>query len=122
MIERRRKSVRIAAIALIHAHYVHAGSQALRRNAQHVLRVTRSLQPVDQNDRERMVPLRLPMAMAQNPYPGLNFDEALLWRSQLKTPVKEKAGQRLNVSATHVPPCNEISGLRIPHELILMER
>ena len=68
MIKRGRQRIRAAAVAHVHADHVAAGRPGAGRNALNVAGVRRTLEPVDQHQRQPLgAPrIRLPMAVAQH--------------------------------------------------------
>jgi len=69
---------------------------------------------------QRVLPLRLPMAMAKQLHSWLNFDASFFGRWQGNSAGKKKAGEGLGVPTAKEPVGDEIGfGLRIPHPSIL---
>src|SRR5580700_565446 len=121
VIQSRRQRVRAAAIALVHAHHVHARGHTLRRNAQHVLGFTRTLEAVHNNHRQRVFPVCLPMAVAQYLNARFNFDQALFGWGDAEAPWEKETSQRLAMSAAQSASWHKLLRyrLRSSHTLIL---
>ena len=66
--------IHAAAVALVHTHHVHACSQTIPGYSQHVLRVCRSFQAMDYNQRRRVVAVSLPVTQAKNANAGFDLD------------------------------------------------
>jgi len=90
--------IHAAAVALIHPYYVHARSQPVPRDPQHVLRFARSLEAVHDDQRQRF-PVFLPVTVAEHRDTGFDFDEALFGWRQTDSAGKKKGSQGLQVSA-----------------------
>lgn len=58
--------------------------------------------------RERRGAVRLPVAVAQHPYAGLDLDEPLLRSRQLQAAREKKTSQRLGVSSPQQAPRAEL--------------
>ena len=95
--------------------------QALGGNPQHVAGIARAFEAVDDDDRQRVLPLALPVAMGQNLDARLDFDQARLGRWQSDAAREEEAGQGLPVSAAQAAPRQESRRFRLHslHCLIL---
>src|SRR5579864_2811656 len=105
MIQRGPKLLGAAAVAHVHAHYVHARSKGLVRRADHILRIARAFETVhDDKRRRRRVPLRLPVAMAQ--YLDILFylEQALFGRAKCRSAGKKIPRQRHAMSAAEPAP------------------
>ena len=115
------KRFRAAAVTLIHADDVHADGQALGGNPQHVGGIARALEAVDDDHRQRILPVALPVAMDQDLDAGFDFDEARLGRRQSEAAGEEEAGQSLPMSAAEAAPRHESRRFRLHslHCLIL---
>jgi len=95
--------IHAAAVSLVHADYIHPGSQAISRDSKHVLRFARSFEPMQHDQRESLPPLDfalLPVAPASNLDSWRNLDESLLGGRQVYPPGQKEAGNRLYVSST----------------------
>jgi len=114
MVKRRGQLVRAAARPLIHADYVHPGGHTLFRDAKHVLRIARAFQPMNENQRERFLPFRLPMAMAEHLDSRLNFDQAFFGFGQREASGQQKACNCLNVAAAKESPWTKFADLKLP--------
>jgi hypothetical protein len=70
---------------------------------------------------QRILPIWLPMAMAQNPHARLDLDQSLFWNGQNNPAREKKAGERLQVAPAQRAPGNKDMrlDLRSPHKLIL---
>src|ERR1700733_14868675 len=73
------------------------------------------------NYRQRILPVWLPVAVAEHLHAGFDLDQTLFGRGQGNAPWQKKAGQGLNMSPTqsasgHKFPCYS---LRSSHTLIL---
>jgi hypothetical protein len=66
--------IHATAVALVHTHNVHASSQTIPGYSQHVLRVRRSLQAMDYNQRRRVAAISLPVTQAENANAGFDLD------------------------------------------------
>src|SRR3989442_6185485 len=99
VIEHGSNALRAAAVALIHAHHIHACGQALLCETQHVLRFAGALEPVDDDYGEGLGPVLLPITVAEDFYPGLNFDKPLFGMRQKDFPLEEKAAERLEMTS-----------------------
>ena len=82
MVERGGQSFRAAAISLIHPDDIHAGGEALGGNPLHVGGIARSFEAVDDDDRQGILPVALPVAMDENLNAGFDFDVTCLGRWQ----------------------------------------
>src|SRR6202035_3372628 len=109
MIKRGGQCVGSAAIALIHAYYVHTRRHALGGDAQHVLRFAGALEAVHNNRSERFFPLRLPVAMTQHLHAGFDFDQTPFGWRQRNSPRQKKARQGLKVATTHTASPHKFS-------------
>ena len=98
MIERRRQSVCAAAIALVHAHYIHARSHALRGDTQHVLRLAGTFKAMHDNHSQRIFPIGLPVAMTQHLRAGFDFDQSLFGGRKRNSPGQKETCQGLKMS------------------------
>jgi len=54
---------------------------------------------VNNDDGQRVLPIGLPMALAQNANAGLDFDVAFFRKRQINPPGKKETGERLHVAA-----------------------
>lgn len=99
MIERGRQILGAAAVPLIHAHHVHPRPQPLLGDAQHVFRLARTLKAMHDDNRHRVLALRLPVAMTENLDAWLHFDQASFPRREGHPATQEKAGDGLDMSA-----------------------
>src|SRR5579863_5239966 len=113
MIQSRRQRVCAAAVALVHAHHVHALSHALRRNAQHVLGFARTLEAVHNNQRQRLFAVGLPVAVAKHLNARFNFDQSLFGWGDAEAPWEKETSQGLAMSATQSASCHKLSGYRL---------
>ncbi len=104
MIERGSERIGAAAIALVHADHIHAGGQSLLRDAQHVFRFAGALQTMHDDDGQRILPVRLPMALAQHADAGLDFDQAFLVRRQREMATEQEAANGLQMPAAQKSP------------------
>src|SRR5207302_8978355 len=121
VIEHGSNALRAAAVALIHAHDIHACGQALLCDTQHVLCFAGALEPVDDDYGEGLGPVLLPITVAEDFYPGLNFDKPLFGMWQKDFPLEEKAAERLEMTSAKTTAGLErfAIDLRTRHELIL---
>ena len=99
MVQGGRFAIGAAAVALIHTHNVQARGHALAGNSHHVRRIAGTFQTVDDDDGERVLAVRLPVAMAQDPYSGLHFDHACFGCGQDDAPLQEEIGDGLAMAA-----------------------
>src|SRR5579863_5196446 len=90
--------IHTAAIALIHAHYVHTGGQPAAGNAHHVLRFARSFKPVYYDQRER-APVLLPVTVAKHGNAGLHVDQTMFRRGQVDAAWEKKSCEGLHMPA-----------------------
>ncbi len=90
--------VHAAAVALVHAHHVHARGQAVPRNSQHVLRFARSLQPMHHDQRQR-APIFLPVTVTQHRNAGLHFDQTLFGSRRVDSAWEKESSERLHMPA-----------------------
>src|SRR6476661_9034967 len=99
MVERRRQAFGAAAVALVHPDHIHAPGKALGGNPLHVAGIARALEAVDNDDRQRALPVALPVTVHPDLDAGFDFDEARLggWKSDAAR--EEEAGQGLPMSA-----------------------
>ena len=99
VIEHGSERVGASAIALVVADHVHARSQRLLGDSEHVLRIAGTFESVDDDDGQRARAVRLPVAMAKHLDAGLDFDQALFGRGKMKPSLDQEAGDGLHVSA-----------------------
>ncbi len=121
MVERRSQSFRSAAVPLIHADDIHAGGQALGGDPLHVGGIARALKAVDDDDRQSILPVALPVAMDENLNAGFHLDVSRLGWGQRRAAGEEEAGQGLPMSAAEAAPRDESRQFRLHslHCLIL---
>lgn len=92
--------VHAAAIALVHEDDVHAGSQGVAGDAEHVLGLGGSLEAVNGDDGLRLSAVGLPTAPAADFDSRGDLDQALFSGRKMDATRSEKAGEGLDVSAT----------------------
>ena len=76
----------------------------------HVARVAGALQSVHDQQRQPLLPLRLPVAMAQHPHARLNLEEPLLGLGQAVRPPQKVSGNRLRVAAAQKTARHKVIG------------
>ena len=84
MIKRGRETICPATVALVHTDYVHPRGQALRRNADGIAGIAGAIQTVYNGGRQGLRTIWLPMALAHDLHSGLDFDEPLVGRREVK--------------------------------------
>ena len=121
MVQRRSQGIGAAAIPLIHTDYVHAQGQALGGDPQHVIRFARPLQAVDENCRQRVPAIALPVAMGENFNAWLYFDQPSLGSRQRDVARENEVDQSLPMPPAQAPSRQEDRRFRLPslHPLIL---
>src|ERR1039458_6359415 len=90
--------VHAAAVALVHAHHVHARGQTIPRDSQHVLRFARPFQPMHYDQRQR-APRLLPVTVTEHGNPRFHFDQTLFGRWQLDSAREKEGGKSLYMPA-----------------------
>ena len=75
--------VHAAAIALVHEDDVHAGSESVAGDSEHVLRFRGTFEAVNGDDGLRLSAIGLPAAPAADFDAGRDFDEALFGRGKM---------------------------------------
>src|SRR5207247_11286807 len=68
-------------------------------HTQHVLCCAGALEPVDDDYGEGLGPVLLPITVAEDFYPGLNFYKPLFGMRQKDFPLEEKAAERLEMTS-----------------------
>src|ERR1035441_9838355 len=92
--------IHATAVALVHEDDVHARRQAIARYAQHVLRIGRSFEAVNDNQRQRFCTIRpVPVAPAANFDAGRDLDQTLFREGQLDFSGEQEAGNGLHMAA-----------------------
>src|SRR5689334_8495025 len=123
MIESWRCAFGAATIALIHADHIHADGQSFVGNPDRVTGVTGAFEPVHDDDRKRILPLALPVAMAEEPYSGLDFNETFFRSGQRDLAMQKETGEGLHMTASQAAAWHKLTrfdfSLRSPHKLIL---
>ena len=100
VIQRRGKMLGAATAANIHPHHVPALPPGPAAGSNHIARFAGALQPVHDDQCQPLLPLRLPVAVAQNPHLRLNRAEPLLGFGQPVGPPHKVSGNRLGMAAT----------------------
>lgn len=94
--------IHAAAVALIHENYIHARSETVSRDSDHVLRIRRAFEPVHDDQRQRIPTIflaLLPVAPATHFDVLGNLDKSFLRRWQMDSAWQQKARNRLHVPA-----------------------
>src|SRR5579862_1792590 len=108
MIKGWRKAVRTAAVALIHAYHVHSGSHAFCSNPDHVLGIAGAFKAMNDQHRQGISSIWLPMAMTKDANSRLNLYKPLFGARELESPWQKEAGEGLHMAATKSPMRNEV--------------
>src|SRR5438445_11905386 len=117
MIERRRKPLRAAAVAHVHADHVHAALPGFAAGADHVFRFAGTFEPMHDDDGERVllflvfsVSGGLPMAVAQDlrAFLRMNLEDALFCLRQCAQPRQEISRKGLRVSVAESTTRDEL--------------
>ena len=127
MVQRGGERVGAAAVALIHAHHVHASGERFLGCAAEILRIARTLKAVDRDHGERVAPgcdrARLPVAGAAHPNSGSNLNQPFFSRRKRDRAREQMAGNGLEVAVADAPTRTErfgrLPGLLRIHTLIL---
>src|SRR5437588_11349252 len=89
--------VHAAAVALVHPYHVHARRQAVARVSQHVLRFVRSLETMDDDERQH-APILLPVTEAEHGNSIFYFDQALFGGRQVDAALEKEGSESLRMS------------------------
>src|SRR5438045_8645845 len=104
MVERRRELLGATTISHVHADDVHARIPGFGAGPDHVLRKTRTLKTVENDDRHSSRPLRLPVAMAKHLDTFFNLKQPLLRFRQAALTPEKVANQGLSMAVAQKPP------------------
>src|SRR5215471_13387938 len=96
--------IHATAVALVHEHDIHPGGQSIAGDADHVLRLRRSLEPMHNQHRHGFSTVVSPVTPAANVDPRRNLHESLLGRWQGDPARHEEAGKGLDVSPRQPSP------------------
>lgn len=120
MVKSWREVVSAAAISLVHANHIHAGSQPFCCNAQGVAGIARAFKAVHDQKSERAGSVLLPMAMTQDWNTRLDFHETFFCSRKFEISEKEEIGHGLAMAAAKQATRPEwFFGLQRPHAIIL---
>lgn len=100
VVERGSAVIHAAAIALVHQDDVHAGSESVACDAEHVLGFGGPFEAVNGDDGLRLSAVGLPSAPAADFESRGDLDQALFGGRKMDATRSEKAGEGLDVSAT----------------------
>ena len=87
------------ASADVHAHHVPPLGPGAVGGSDHILRVTGAFQSVYDYQGQSLLPLRLPVAVAQNLYVLLDLEESILRRWKAIHPLQEVSGNGLGMAS-----------------------
>ena len=71
-----REMLGVAAIPLVQPYHIHAARERLRGESAHVVRIARSVQAVQRDERRTLTSVRLPMAVGGDTRPGGDVEVA----------------------------------------------
>jgi hypothetical protein len=97
MIKRGRKVIGSAAIALVHADYIHSRRETFGGQSDRVSGIAGTLQAMNHQQSQSGTSIFLPMAVAEGGNARFHFDKTLLGTRQMQPAQEEKTGERLPV-------------------------
>ncbi len=115
VVERGAEPFGAAAVAHVHADDVHPRGPGFVRRPNDVLRFARAFESVDEDDREGLLALRLPVAAAQHFDVRLDAEQARLGCGQQVAARQQPARDRLRVGAAQQAMRHEWIGRRSRH-------
>lgn len=121
MIERGRTVIGAAAVSLIHPDHVHSCGHSLGSNSRHVGGVAGAFETVDNQHRETVLPVGLPVAVTEHLDARFHSNKLCLGRRNLDGAGKKEAAQRLKMASAQKTARlkGRLLVLRRPHPFIL---